>query len=232
MEIVSIAFDGSNRSGKGLQIEMLSSYLEKKNIPYLVVRGDGSREKNNVLEKTLPIWWEKMNLQLHSNNNLDEWNIAACKLAEELVHSKKNILPKIIQENNADAGVLLIDRSILSRAVLVSEQIQNFTIDDLYPKYFFEKGKNLTVWDVLPDIIFFLRAPKEVLLSRLNEDDPKYHFRKKIIEEKSDYYNQVIDLFPAIIKSRISIVDATRDPSQMHGEVCKIIEKTIAPFLF
>lgn len=157
-------------------------------------------------------------------NNLDEWNIAACKLAEEVVYCKNNILPEITQKNNSNLGILLIDRSILSRAVLISEQIRNFTMNDLYPKQFFEKDKILTVWDVLPDVIFLLSAPKEVLLSRLNKNDPKYHFRKKMIEEKSNYYNRVINFFPSIIRAKVNIIDATKKPIEIHKEVYGIID--------
>ncbi|MDD4737819.1 MAG: hypothetical protein PHF54_01000 [Candidatus Pacebacteria bacterium] len=223
MKIISIAFEGPNRSGKGLQIEILSSCFEKEGIPYMIVRGDGSREKNELIESNFSMWWENINPRLHSNNNLNDWNIAACKLAEEVVYCKNNILPEITRKNNSDVGMLLIDRSILSRAVLISEQIRNFTMDDLYPEYFFEQGKVLTVWDVLPDIIFLLNAPKEVLLSRLSKDDPKYNFRKEIIEKKSNWYNHVLSGFPGIIRSKVNIIDATKEPIEIHNEVYDII---------
>lgn len=42
-KIFSLGFEGAHRSGKGTQIELLSRSLEDKRIPFLIVRGDGSR---------------------------------------------------------------------------------------------------------------------------------------------------------------------------------------------
>jgi thymidylate kinase len=96
-------------------------------------------------------------------------------------------------------------------------------MDDLYPKQFFENRKKLTVWDVLPDIIFLLSAPKEILFSRLDKSDQKYLFRKTLIEKKGDWYGQVIGLFPQTIKNRIVAMDATESPAELHTKVVKII---------
>jgi thymidylate kinase len=225
LKVVSVAFDGPNRSGKGLQIELLSNRLNEEQIPYMVVRGDGSRECNKLIESDLSEWWKEVNLHLHNINDLYCWNVAACKLAEELIYCKNSILPEIIKKSNSDMGLLLIDRSILSRAVLVSEYLENFAMDDLYPQQFFESQHNLTVWDVVPDIIFLLSAPKKVLISRLNKNDPKYSFRKDIIEKKWNWYGRVLNRFPSTISSKVIPIDATKNPTEINMEIFNTISK-------
>jgi len=227
LKVVSIAFDGPNRSGKGLQIELLSARLNEEQIPYMVVRGDGSRECNKLMESDLSEWWKEINLHLHNANDLYCWNVAACKLAEELIYCKNNILPEIIKKNNSDLGILIIDRSILSRAVLVSEYLENFSMDDLYPRHFFENHNNLTVWDVVPDVIFLLSAPKEILISRLNKEDPKYLFRKGLIEKKGDWYGRVLNRFPSTITTKIIPIDAAKNPGEISLEILNTINKYI-----
>lgn len=41
--IISLGFEGSHRSGKGTQIEIIAERLKEIDLPFLVVRGDGSR---------------------------------------------------------------------------------------------------------------------------------------------------------------------------------------------
>ena len=109
--VISIGFEGSNRSGKGTQIELFSSHLEKMDIPYLVVRGDGSRpNQGKHIGDPISEWWSKILPLLKSPENKDSdlWNYSSARLARELVVFRDRVLPNIAEHNNKPVAVLLV----------------------------------------------------------------------------------------------------------------------------
>ena len=46
--IISIGFEGPNRVGKGTQISFLAQYLSFHEVPFLIIRGDGSRPMSGL----------------------------------------------------------------------------------------------------------------------------------------------------------------------------------------
>jgi thymidylate kinase len=119
--IISIGFEGPNRVGKGTQIELLSSQLDKMEIPYLVVRGDGSRtNEGNQAGDPVSEWWSKTLplLKKPENKDTELWNESSTRLARELIVFRDRILPNIAQLNNKPLAVLLVDRTLLSRTMV------------------------------------------------------------------------------------------------------------------
>lgn len=85
--IISVGFEGPHRSGKGTQIELLSRTLEEKGIPFLVIRGDGSRPNEGIhLGDPVSEWWSFALPELKKENpNLEDWNKSSYHLARELL---------------------------------------------------------------------------------------------------------------------------------------------------
>ena len=220
-KVISIGFEGPNRSGKGTQIELFSNQLEKMDIPYLVVRGDGSRP-NQGEHKGDPIseWWSKTMplLKNPENKDSDLWNDSSARLARELVVFRDRVLPNIAEQNNKPVAVLLVDRTLLSRTMVPRSQGETDIPNNLYPK-----DSKIDVGKICPDLIFNIIVDKETLLSRLDENDPKYEFRKKLILEKYDWYLDAHKYIPNELQDRIIQIDGTSDPNTINNSIIDII---------
>lgn len=220
-KIISIGFEGPNRAGKGTQIELFSNQLEKMNIPYLVVRGDGSRP-NQGEHKGDPIseWWSKTMPLLKNPENKDSnlWNDSSARLARELIVFRDRVLPNIAEQNNKPLAVLLVDRTLLSRTMVPRSQGEKDIPNNLYPK-----DSKIDVNKICPDLIFNIIVDKETLLSRLDENDPKYEFRKKLILEKYDWYLDAHKYIPNELQDRIIQIDGTSDPNTINDSIIDII---------
>ena len=220
-KIISLGFEGSNRAGKGTQIEILSNKLKEMNIPYLTIRGDGSRP-NEGKHKGDPIsdWWSKTIPLLKEKVNKDGelWNISSTRLARELLVFKNRVLPKMATENNKPVAVLLIDRTLLSRTMVPRSQKIVDIKNNLYPK-----DSKFNLEDVCPDIIFNILVDKDTLLSRLDHNDPKYEFRKNLILEKYDWYLDAHKYIPTELQNRVIQIDGSSDPETVNKSIIEII---------
>ncbi|MEI6790592.1 MAG: hypothetical protein WCK42_05375, partial [Myxococcaceae bacterium] len=92
----------------------------------------------------------------------------------------------------------------------------------LYP---FRGGRPLNIEDLCPDVIFLLCLPREVLLSRLDPQDPKHDFRRELIERKSDWYEKYLDLCPERVVARVVKLDGTLEPQEIHHQVVAHISR-------
>ncbi len=219
--ILTIGFEGPNRVGKGTQISLLGRYLSLHEIPFLVIRGDGSRPMSGLSGDPCSLWWSEMNKKLRTTAELSDWDLAACRLAREMIVWRDRVLPRVLRKADKEFGCLLIDRSILSRSH-VTREAGSLDVNDLYPRRFL-KGKSITYETVCPDIIFNLIAPKEVLQTRLDPNDPKYYFRKLLIETKSEWYAETVFVFPDYIQRRIVSIDGTKPPDTVASEIATLL---------
>jgi thymidylate kinase len=222
-KVISIGFEGPNRSGKGTQIEILSNQLENMGIPYLVVRGDGSRP-NQGEHKGDPVseWWSKTIplLKDPENKDSDLWNDSSARLARELIVFRDRVLPNIAKQNNKPVAVLLVDRTLLSRTMVPRSQEKKNISDNLY-----SQDSGIDTSKICPDLIFNIVVDKETLLSRLDEKDPKYEFRKKLILEKYNWYLDAHKYIPEGLQDRIIQIDGSSDPITINNSIIEIINK-------
>ncbi len=234
-KIFSIAFEGMHRSGKGTQIELLKDKLIEAGIPCISIKGEGYRSGlGNTPEDPKSDFWERMSKELRGGADFELWEEASYRLARELLVWRERILSKEIDKVLAPFGVLLIDRSLISKANLKSLQSppppeKIFSYEDLYPTLI-QKHKKITVDMVLPDIIFDLIAPKEVLLSRLDKSDPDYDFRKTNIEEKYNLYIDSKKHLPEEITNRIVTIDSSVNSEELDKNISEIIKNKFPEF--
>lgn len=88
-EVISIAFEGMHRAGKGTHIEALKSKLAEDGIPAVDIRGEGSRAgRGETAGDPHSEWWLKLNQELHKkqgDEDATKWDEAAYRLARELI---------------------------------------------------------------------------------------------------------------------------------------------------
>lgn len=228
-KILTVAFDGMHRAGKGTQIELLKNELQKTGIPCISIRGEGYRSGLNSSQGDPKTdFWVKMSEQLKKGEDLHLWDEASYRLARELVVWRDRILSREVDKTLAPFGALLVDRSFISKSVLKNLQSKSppekiFSSDELYPELL-HRHKKISVDMVLPDIIFELIAPKEVLLSRLEPNDPDYDFRKRNIENSYDTYVEAKRNLPQLIKNVIVTIDSSAKPEDVHKKVIEEID--------
>lgn len=232
-QIYSVAFEGSHRAGKGTQIDLLARKLDSLNIPYLVVHGAGSRpNKGETQADPVSEWWAKMNKELRSISgatDLEKWNQASDRLAREVIVFRERILKKIAKERGSNFAMLLLDRSLISRAML-RDDIENAGVieREVADVSTASPGRVNASRMMAPDLIFNLVADIPVLLGRLDEQDPKYEFRKRNIESKAPFYEKGKELLPAFIRDRVIQIDASSTPEQVHQQIMERINQLMS----
>ncbi len=234
-KIFSIAFDGAHHSGKGTQIEILRTKLLECGIPCISIKGEGYRlGQGGSEEDPESDFWQKMSTQLRKGADLQLWEAASYRLARELIVWRDRILRMEIEKILAPFGVLLIDRSFISKSILKSLQVETtpgkiFSSDELYPELI-QAHKKITVEMVLPDLIFELIAPKDILLTRLDPNETDYHFRKTNIEDRYQFYLDAKQHLPEEIKNRIISIDSSPEKEEVYRAILEEIKKRYPDF--
>lgn len=231
-KIFSIAFEGMHRSGKGTQMELLKNKLNEMGVPCISIQGEGYRRgAGSSPEDPKSDIWQKLSEQLKGGEVFDIWDKASYRLAREFVVWKERVLTREISETLSPFGVLIVDRSLISRSLLKTLQLNPspakiFSPDELYPDVI-QHRKKITVDMVLPDMIFNLIAPKDVLLSRLDPKDPKYEFRKNNIVKDFDLCVDAKMHLPEEIRRRIVDIDSSVPIEDVYKTIIDQIKQHI-----
>lgn len=224
--IFSIAFEGMHRVGKETQMELLQKKIQAAGIPCISIKGEGYRYGAGEQPKDPQSdFWEKISEQLNKGADPAVWDEASYRLARELIVWRDRILSRQIDKTLAPFGVLLVDRSLISRAIAKSVDSppppkKIFSSEELFPQDV-QHRKEITPEMVLPDAIVELVAPKEVLLARLDATDPEYEFRKSNIESKFDIYTDAKHHLSPEIQSRIVTVDSSASVDEVYNKIAE-----------
>lgn len=212
--IEKIALEGINRAGKGEQIKLLSGIFQALQIAYLVIRGDGTRPGLGESEgDPYSKEWQQRGAYLRKVGTTEDWNKASGLLAQEFATHVKAGKKEII----------VLDRSLISRANFIIDKTGKkgtLSFNDLYP----DLDTNFDFDSITPDVLFELKAPKEVILQRLDANDRKYEFRKRLIEETYEVYYQAKHQLPEVVKEKIVGIDAQKSISEVNKDVRKHIQ--------
>lgn len=237
-KVITLAFEGMHRVGKGTQMGLLAKHLDQFGVPHIEIKGDGSRSGTGTdLGNPQSEWWVVQNQKLRktggAKENFAEWDKAAHRLVRELSIWKGRVLPKLMRGNPAHVGLLLVDRSIISRTSFTKFKLSSLVDlrvlrgEDLYPDISQDKINN-----AMPDIIIELTAPKETLLSRLESNDPKYKFRLRMIEKMFDNYATAKVHLPDEILQRVVPVNSTNPPKEVFREILKHLSQRFPELIF
>ena len=228
--IFCAGFEGPNKVGKSYQMLMVGNLLSRNHIPYLKVKGEGTRPLSEVIpnDPTLT-WWEERPQLTSRDRSKPRWEEASYRLGQELVFFRDEILPNMIENHNGNPkfGVLLVDRTLLSRALIPIEGKVDNVYESLYPNSARIDGQIISPEDVCPDITFNLHAPKDELLRRLKLSDPRFKFRKELIEKKHDWYLKAVEQMPENLRSRFLPIDASGSKEEVYSSISSILKKSL-----
>ncbi|MBX3080678.1 MAG: hypothetical protein KF716_03525 [Anaerolineae bacterium] len=219
--IFSIGFDGPNRVGKGMQCDLLQARLTSHGIPSLVVRGDGSRTGlGETTGDPVSAWWQDINRWLRTPAaDTETWNRTSYRLARELIVWRDRALPCLVRQRGKSVGVLIVDRSLPSRTMVLRAAGVTDVANNLYTLQMPSRGRKIDPFLVCPDMIFLLTAPLHVLLDRLDPADPKYAFRKELILRTRRWFEDAEKYIPAVLRDRIVHLDGSHDATMIFSEV-------------
>jgi thymidylate kinase len=226
VKIITVGFDGPNRAGKATQGALLQKWLDKHGIFSLMIRGAGSRMgQGDQPGDPKSAWWQEVNQRLRTPEVSEEtWHITSYRLARELVVWRERILPNLIISQGQELGVLLIDRTLLSRTMILrARQIPDIA-NNLYPEKARIRGKRISAHLVCPDLILNLIAPAQILIARLVPYDPKYEFRKRLINETSHWFIDAVNFIPEPLQSRVVEIDASWEMSAVFADILSAVQ--------
>lgn len=163
----------------------------------------------------------------HPGTGRELWNTTSYRLARELIVWRERILPGVMTQLGRETGFLLVDRSILSRTLVPRELLSQINPDyvDLYSEdmrpdgLHKKKGRTVTTHDIVPDLIFELIVPKDQLLDRFDDNDPKNEFRRWLVEERYDWYMNASDFIPEEYSDRIIRINGNRPPEEVFTDI-------------
>ncbi len=194
-----ITFEGIDGSGKSTQINMLSSWLDDKNIPNIIVREPGG---TSVSEKVRDVLLDRKNLNLSSNAESLLFLSARAQLVNEV------IIPAL-----EDDKYVICDRYIDSTIayqgfgrgldVELLKKMNHFAINGLYPH-----------------LTFFLHITvEESILRRSSESDDRMESSGNgFLSSVNEGYLQILQQ-----ESRIEDINASKDEDTVFQKVCQLM---------
>ncbi|NMB66816.1 hypothetical protein GYA25_02045 [Candidatus Woesearchaeota archaeon] len=218
-KVIEIGFDGLNRCGKDTQIALFLNYLSKKNYPYIMARGDGTRSGNDPLYPP-SIWWEENRANLmdvNSENYSYKLNLSYQRLCREALIFKRRL------ENISSTSYLIFNRSILSRYFSLKQYDPDISLEEALIS-FNPKNKNL-IPPIYPDLTLVLDVPKEELLRRLENsiipETQRYDLIKFRINKYYSLYKQILEELKK--NEKVKVFDGKKNPVELNKEIISFL---------
>ena len=196
-----VTFEGIDGCGKTTQIEMLSSDLEKENIPFVLIREPGGTD---IGEKIRTILLDKANSRMHARTELLLYEAARAQIVEE------RIKPEL-----SSGKVVICDRFFDSTVAYqgIARDLGLQAVD--YLNHWSTAG-------LAPDITFLLDLDEETAYrrrhGRSDEEDrleaEGLAFMKKVREGY---------LLSSRDQPRIRVISATDTPEVIYEKIKKAI---------
>lgn len=200
-----ITLEGCEGVGKSRQTQLLSEYLDKKNIPHITVREPGG---NDISERIRSIILDKSNVQMS----------AEC---EALLYaaSRAQLIKEVIKPALTSGKTVICDRYIHS----------SFAYQGYARGLGFEFIKSVNIYayeNCMPDLTFFLDLPANYAFLRkggIDEHDRLENSGLDFHERVYEGYKKLFEIF----KGKIIRIDAAGTKEQTHEKIVKEMEYLI-----
>ncbi|MBE5756387.1 MAG: dTMP kinase [Clostridiales bacterium] len=198
-----ITFEGCEGAGKSTQIKMLSSYLEKEGIPFVLTREPGG---NAISEKIRNIILDSKNDKMTSEC---EALLYASARAQNLVDF---VLPHL------EKGEMVLCDRYIDSSLAYQGYARELGFD------FVEKINDFAFKNFMPDLtIFFNISPKDAFLRKGGADKGDrleqmgLTFHQKVYEG----YLEILKRYP----DRVKAVDCSKDRYTTHQNIIDLLKK-------
>lgn len=158
---------------------------------------------------------------------LEEWDRSAYDLAREN-KAWLGALGRISVVSRSRFAAAIYDRSILSRATLALEREGTpegvrLTPEQMYPRHI-QYEEPVDYVETVPDILFNLTAPQEVLLDRIAPEDYDRAFRLRAVQDYYSYFMRAKDSLPEGTETTIIDLDGLQPIDAITGAVREHLE--------
>lgn len=228
--IFVISFDGLHNNGKSTQICVLSKQLKDSGISTLIRRGDGMR-KGSGSEDGDPesSWWKENITRMRATGFEGPESMAAAaeasnRLNAEIFVARKYCMPHLMQNEGSDTGLILLDRGPISRLFVKRREEPNAGFDSI--RFFANRSGRYEI--LLPDQIFLLHAPLDILISRnCDRTSEKSKFNETVLTKYYADFERTMANLPSEISQRTILIDSTQSITKINKFVrCRISELT------
>lgn len=207
-----ITFEGGEGAGKSTQIQLLSEWMEKRNIEHVLTKEPGS----NMIEECVKI----RELLLNPDNNLSANSELLLFLADRAQHVDKLIKPSLQSGKH-----VICDRySDSTRVYQCARGLSRVKVDMLI---------DFATNNLKPDLTFILDIPVEVGLERAKAKSIyKEGDRMEMAGNKfhQDVRHGFLKLAENIVeKYRFKIINASppKNVEEIHKEIIEVISKKL-----
>jgi len=228
--ILTIGFDGLNRSGKRTQIELLMTYLTSQHIPFIVTRGDGTRSGRGLHPYDFPSkWWIENRenlLELNTEDVRSKLNLQFQRLCRESHVQRHRLSKQVVGE--ANQGVMIFDRTFISRYFTMRQYFPQISLEEAL--YCYNPRNKKKVEPIIPDLTFLLYVSKQTLLSRIEQTDkgtPRFPKVYKYVSDHFELFNKTVE----DILTRgynVQILNAEDAIEEVHRKVIRIYKNVRA----
>ncbi|MCH6573748.1 MAG: dTMP kinase [Bacteroidetes bacterium] len=199
-----ITFEGIDFCGKSTQIELLKSYLLKKNKKVRVIREPGGTE---ISEKIRTMLLDKENSKILMETEFLLFSASRSQLVRE------KIRPYL------DEGIYVISDRFHDSSTAYQGYGRGISIEVILSIH------KLAIGNTIPDITFFIDIPVEVAEQRRKEKLSEHLDR--IENSDKDFYSRVRNGYLELAKSenRFRILNGTDSVENIHEKIINEIEK-------
>lgn len=199
-----ITFEGIDFCGKSTQIELLKSYLLKKNKKVRVIREPGGTE---ISEKIRTILLDKENSKMLMETEFLLFSASRTQLVRE------KIRPYL------DEGIYVISDRFHDSSTAYQGYGRGISIEVILSIH------KLAIGNTIPDITFYIDIPVEVAEQRRKEKLSEHLDR--IENSEKDFYSRVRNGYLVLAKSenRFRILNGTDNIENIHEKIINEIEK-------
>ena len=199
-----ITFEGIDFCGKSTQIELLKSYLLKKNKKVQVIREPGGTE---ISEKIRTMLLDKENSKILMETEFLLFSASRAQLVRE------KIRPYL------DEGIYVISDRFHDSSTAYQGYGRGISIDVILSIH------KLSIGNTIPDITFFIDIPVAIAEQRRQEKLSEHLDR--IENSDKNFYSRVRNGYLELVKSenRFKILDGTDIVGNIHDKIINEIEK-------
>ena len=212
-----IVFEGIEGSGKTTQVKKAGDYLAQRNIPFIITSEPGGTLLGEELRQLL---LHKTTLSLGIKTEL------LLFAADRAQHVEEIILPAL-----RNGKIVLCDR--FSDATIAYQGYgRGWDIDVI------RKVNNFATQSLSPDLTFLLDVPVDIGLGRVlrrtassaTQKGMNETFDDRFEKEEESFHMRVRDGYLSLAEDepeRFRIIDGLMDVSQIHREICCVLEELI-----